>query len=447
MSAREPADLLIEARWLLPIGPANMVLEHHAVAVSGGCIRALGPAAQLRARFAPREHVVRERHALLPGLVNAHTYACHTLLRALPVHGPRLRWLEEIVAPMEERAMSADFVRDGTRLAVAEMLRAGITCFADLSLFPEEAARVAAAAHMRVAIGLPVADAPTPWAESATAHLAKAERLWDEYRADSRVTLYFAPLTRGALSETTLSRVRRVADELEARIAVHLGELRGAAGLAEFRGVRDGPPEARAVYAERPLQRLETLGLLRPGFTAIGSPGGPEELELLRRHGACLISCPQADLRLGASPAALAVLPEDRCGLGTDSALAAGTLDVLAEARAAALLGGLSAPEALRMATLGGATALGLAAHSGSIEPGKAADLTCLDLGASACGAAPPAAIPDAIVFAATRGQVSDVWTGGRAALSGGRLLGFDEEELAALPRHWAQRLRVEAAA
>ena len=447
MSTREPADLLIEARWLLPIAPVNTVLERHAVVVSGGRISALGPAAELRARFEPREHVVRERHALLPGLVNAHARTCHTLLRSLPVRGPRLRWLEEVVAPLEARAMSADFVRDGTRVGVAEMLRAGITCFADLSLFPEEAARVAAAAQIRAAIALPVADVPSAWAESATAHLAKAEALWDEYRADSRITLYFAPLTRPPLSDATLARVRRVADELDARIALHLGEIAGPAAHAELSGaVRDSAPETRPAYGRRTLQRLDALGMLRPGFTAIGAPGGgPEDLELLARRGACLVTCPQSDLRLGVPPASLQFLAEDRTGVGTDSAVAAGALDILAEARAAALLGALTAPQALRMATLGGATALGLAATIGSIEPGKAADLACVDLGA--CSGAALGQVAEAIVFAATRAQVSDVWSGGRAAVAGARLLAFDAEELGALPQRWAQRLRVEAAA
>jgi 5-methylthioadenosine/S-adenosylhomocysteine deaminase len=443
MSTRESAELLIEARWLLPIAPANTALEHHAVAVCGGRISALGPAAQLRARFEPRERVVRERHALLPGLVNAHTRACHTLLRGLPVRGPRWRWLTETLAPVEERCVSADFVRDGTRLGIAEMLRGGITCFADLSLFPEEAARAAAAAYMRAAIGLPVADAPTPWAESATAHLARAERLWDEYRADSRIGLYFAPLTAYGMSEALLTRLRRVADELDARVAVHLAELTGAAETADpGAGVQDG---ARAPRYEPALRRLHALGLLRPGFTAIGA-GSCEgaDLELLARHGASLIACPQADLRLGArSP--LASLEGNRTGLGTDSPLAAGALDLLAEARAAALHSALAAGEVLRMATLGGATALGLQAQIGSIEPGKAADLTCIDLGA--LSGQPATAIADAIVFGATRAQVSDVWTAGRLAVSGARLVGLDEEELAALPARWAQRVRMEAAA
>jgi 5-methylthioadenosine/S-adenosylhomocysteine deaminase len=442
MTIAEHAELLIEARWLLPVAPLNVALADHAVAIAGGRIAAVGPAAQLRGRFAGAERVVRARHALLPGLVNAHTTACHTLLRGLPVRGPRRRWFAEVLAPAERRCLSADFVRDGTRLGVAEMLRAGITCFADLSLLPEEAARAAAAAHVRAAIALPVADGATPWAEGATAHLARAERLWDEYRADARVSLFFAPLPAYGVSEATLARVRRVADELDARSAIHLADLEAACESARLTapGVEDvARPPSQA------LRWLHRLGMLRPGFTAIGAQGTERaELELALRHGVSLVACPQAELRLrGGAPLPSTTLTPT--ALGTDTPLAAGALDVLAEMRVAALLLAIPAAEALRAATLGGATALGLQAEIGSLEPGKAADLACVDLGAAA--AEPAAAIPDALVFGVTRGQISDVWSCGRLAVSAGRLLGFEAEELAAVAARWADRTGLEVAA
>ncbi len=444
----QPADLLIEPRWLLPVAPANTVLADHALAVSAGRILAVGPAAELRARYEARERLVRERHVLLPGLVNAHTRASHSLLRGLPVRAPRSLWLRETLGPLERRSLSADFVRDGTRLAIAEMLRAGITCFADLSFYPEEAARAAAAAHVRAVIGLPVAEGATPWAEGATAHLARAERLWDEYRSDSRIGLYFAPLTAAGLSaddEALLMRVRRVADELDARVAVHLGELAaqvpGAAGLRPAEGVEDS---TRLEPCGPVLRRLHAQGLLRPGFTAIGAGCcDGAGLALLARQGASLIACPQAELRLGEAP--LAALDAERTGLGTDSPAACGAFDMLAEARTLTLLGAVSGAQALRLATLGGAVALGLAAQIGSLEPGKAADLTCIDLGAQA--SLPAAALADAVLFAATRSDVSDVWTAGRLAVSGGRAVAFDAGELAELPARWGQRLGLEAAA
>jgi 5-methylthioadenosine/S-adenosylhomocysteine deaminase len=453
MSSADTGEFLIEPRWLLPVAPANAVFEGHAVAVSGGRILALGPAAELRQRYPTCARIVRERHALLPGLVNAHTRACHTLLRGLPVRGPRLRWLLETLAPLERRALSADLVRDGTRLAIAEMLRAGITCYADESPLPEESARVAAAAQVRALIGLPVTDAPSARAEDATAHLARAEALWDEYRNDARIGLYFAPQPVAGVSDETLARVRRVADELDARIVIHLEELpdcaahelpASVAARETSAGVADGATLARHAWGTRRVMHLQGLGLLRPGFAAIGALDCNEDgAQLLARHGAALIACPQAELRLQRSAR---LLPTARPGaLGTDTPAACYALDMLAEARSTALLYGFPALEALRLATLGGALALGLATQLGSIEPGKSADLACFDL--DACGCRPATDVAAAIVFGATRTQVSDVWSAGRAAVSGGRLRLFDEQELAAMASRWAQRLALEAAA
>jgi 5-methylthioadenosine/S-adenosylhomocysteine deaminase len=434
---REAIDLLIEPRWLLPMSAGGDVRGGYALAVDAGRIRALGPAAELRTRFAAREELRRSAHALLPGLVNAHTHLCHTLLRGLPVHAPRARWLRETLAPALAAALSPDFVRDGTRLGIAEMLRAGITCFADLSPYPEEAARVAAQAPVRASIGLPISEAAGPWAEGLTAHLARAERLWDEYASDARIRLYFAPQSPGAASETLLTRVRRVADELEARVTLDLSDAAALGGEYEVRD-GEGRPAADAAIA-----RLATLGLLRQGTAAIVTHSlGAAALARLAHHGAGLIGCPQADLRLGETTPAR--LPAARAGLGSASPAATGALDLIAECRAAALAGA-PALQALELATLGGARVLGLDEEIGSLEPGKAADFICVELDSLACR--PEAGVAEALVFAATRDKVSDVWCAGRAAVSGGRLLAFDEAELAALPHAWRRRLKLEAAA
>jgi 5-methylthioadenosine/S-adenosylhomocysteine deaminase len=422
----QAVDLLIEARWVLPMAPVNTVLEDHAVAVMSGRIVALGPVALMRAQFEARERVVRaDHHALLPGFVNAHTRAAMTLLRGLPVRGTRSQWLRHTVRVAEQRCMSPDFAREGTKLAIAEMLRAGITSFSDMYTFPAEAAQAASAARMRAAIGLPVADTPNVWAETTNAYFEKTEQLWDEYRADPWVCLYFAPQDAAEISDQTLVRVRRVADELDARVAM------------------ESPP----------LQRMHDLGLLRPGFTAIdirsltdeAQPNSlrPEDTDVVASTGIHVVACVQADLRLGGNTSPLAHLSSQHVtvGLGTGDPAAVGALDLLAEARTAALVnsGGLSADELLRTATLGGATAIGLGALTGSIEPGKFADLVCVDLNRLACR--PTLRVADSILFGATREQVSDVWTSGRAAVSGGHLLAFDEQELSALAQKWAQRV------
>ena len=429
MPRQESADLLIEARWVLPMAPVNTVLADHAVVVTDGRIVAVGPTDRMNARFEPTERVVRADHALLPGFVNAHTHASATLLRGIPA---------EAVASAERRYASPDFVRDGTQIAIAEMLQAGITCFADVTPFPESTARTASSARMRVAVGLPLSDQANAWAEGATEHLAKAEQLWDSYRSDPWVSLYFALPTPALVSDATLGRLRRVADELDARVAMPVQESAAAVH------------ESVARSGQRPLIRLQSLGLLRPGFTALHMTQlDQDDLPIAARNGVCVIACPQADLASATGHCPVARLESSgiTVGLGTAGPARGGALDILAEARAAALSGDadasgqarLTAASALWMATLGGASALGMSSLIGSIEPGKAADLVCLDLGTLACQ---PARHPqDTILFAATRAQASDVWTSGRAAVSARRLLAFDEREMLALARQWAGRV------
>ena len=458
----ETVDLLIDARWVLPIAPVNTALAQHAVAVTDGRVVAVGPTAQMAARFQAREHISRPNHALLPGFVNAHTRAATTLLRGASVEGPRSRWIRETLAPLEQRFASPDLVRDGTRLAIAEMLQAGITCFAATDLFPEEAARVASSARVRAAIGLPVGDSPTVWAESANEYFSKAEGLWDAYRADPWVGLYFGLGDSLSVADSTLSRLRRVADELDARVAMPVHE-----SAEEIR-------DSVARFGKRPLQRLQSLGLLRPGFTAIHATQlDATDVGALSRTGVCVVTCPQASLRLGAgiSPVALLESHGVPVGLGTDSAACAGALDLLAEARVAALFGGAAvsdgrasasaggapavgataaraamtggdAAAALRLATLGGAVALGMGSLVGSIEAGKAADFVCFDLGSLAFQ--PQVRVADAVLYSATRANACDVWTSGRRAVSDGRLLTFDVQEISALAQQWAERLRLE---
>ncbi|MGB6449276.1 MAG: amidohydrolase family protein [Steroidobacteraceae bacterium] len=425
----QSADLLIEARWVLPVAPEAAALAHHAVAIGEGRILAVGPAAELAARFTAREHITRPGHALLPGLVNAHTRAGRTLLRGRPARTSR---------QSDESWTTAELVRDSTQLAVAEMLLGGITSFATRDLYPEEVARVAASARMRASIGLPVAEGPTAWAESLTGHLDKAERLWDEYPSDPWVRFHFAPDAAHLLSDAALARVRTVADELDARLTLPVHETEHE--------IRDGV----ARHALSPIRRLAALGLLRPGFVALHlSRLEQAELELLARTGISAVACPQATLRRGLGLCRLTELLNRGIdvALGTGSPTAAFALDMLAEARTASLLASslegvrdaLGAERALALATLGGAAALGLKSLVGSIEPGKAADLIAIDLSSIACR--PEGSPAEAVLFAASRDRVSDVWINGSPRVAQGRLLAFDEQELLAVARRWEERL------
>jgi 5-methylthioadenosine/S-adenosylhomocysteine deaminase len=430
----EQIDTLITARWIIPIEPAGLVLENHAVAVHRGQVLAVLPAAQAQARFAAAESIERPRHVLLPGFVNAHTRAAMTLLRGAAESSSFDYWLNRQVRPLELRWMDAEYVRDGTELAVADMLTSGTTCFADLHLFPEVVAQAASAAKIRACIGLPVADVPSPWAGSANECLAKGIALHDEYRDDPLITTAMAP-DFDASADETLLRVRRAADELELPVTIRLIEARDLGSLGR----------------RQMLGRVEQVGLLSPLLTAVHVPElDDSEVAHLSRVGASVVHCSRAGLKLGLSECPVAMLKAHNVNLalGTDAAACSNDLSMLAELQSAALTARgitpspspIPAHEWLHAATLGGARALGLAEVTGSLVAGKWADLCCVDLSPAHTQ---PVYDPAAqLLFSASRDQVSDVWVAGRQLVQDGRLTAVDLEDVLRRAQYWQARIR-----
>jgi 5-methylthioadenosine/S-adenosylhomocysteine deaminase len=439
----EPVDTLVTARWVVPVEPAGRVLEDHAVALRGGRIVDVLPAAEARGRYDPGELVERPVHVLLPGLVNAHTHAAMVLLRGRAENLPLGRWLRATVWPLERRWVDPEYVRDGTTLAIAEMLRAGITCFADMHLWPDVVARTAAAAHMRASVGLVVTESATRWATAADEYIDRGMHLRDEYKGDPLISTHFAPHAPYSVSDATLARVRRLADELDLPVAMHLHET---AWEVE---------QSVQVHGRRPLARLAALGLASPQLLAIHmTQATAEDLDLLAEAGASVVHCPESNLKLGSGvcPVARLLGRGVRVALGTDGAASNNDLDLLAEARIAGLIsagvaatpGDLVATDLLRMATLEGARALGLGEVTGSIEPGKWADLCCIDLRAARSW---PVHDPvTAVIYAASAQQVSDTWVAGRRLLADGRLRYIDESAVLERAETWRERLDATAA-
>ena len=439
----EPVDTLICARWVLPVEPDGPVLEHHAVAIRAGRIVAIVPTSAARQSFAAAEVVERPSHVVLPGLVNAHTHAAMVLLRGRAENLPLGRWLRSTVWPLERRWVDPEYVRDGTTLAIAEMLRAGITCFADMHLWPDVVAQTAASLHMRASVGLVVTEAATRWAATADEYIDRGMHLRDEYKGDPLITTHFAPHAPYSASDATLTRVRRLADELDLPVAMHLHET---AWEVE---------QSVQAHGRRPLARLAALGLASPQLVAIHmTQTSAEDLDLLAESGASVVHCPESNLKLGSGicPVAQLLGRGVRVALGTDGAASNNDLDLLAEARIAGLVssgiaaspGDLVASDLLRMATLEGARALGLGEVTGSLEPGKWADLCCLDLRAARSW---PVHDPvTAVIYAASSQQVSDTWVAGRRLLAEGRLRTIDESAVLERAEAWRERLDATAA-
>ena len=434
----ESVDTIVTARWVVPVEPAGRVLEDHAVAIRGGRIVALLPVADALARYEATETLARPDHVLLPGLVNAHTHAAMVLLRGRAENLPLGRWLRSTVWPLERRWVDPDYVRDGTTLAIAEMLRAGITCFADMHLWPDVVARTAASLHVRASVGLVVSEAATRWAATADEYIDRGMHLRDEYRGDPLVSMHFAPHAPYSASDATLTRVRRLADELDLPVAMHLHETSWEV------------EQSVQTHGRRPLARLAALGLASPQLVAIHmTQVDASDMDLLAEAGASVVHCPESNLKLGSGvcPVARLLGRGVRVALGTDGAASNNDLDLLAEARIAGLLssgvaaspGDLVAADLLRMATLEGARALGLGEETGSLEPGKWADLCCVDLRAARSW---PVHDPlTALVYAASAQQVTDTFVAGRRLLADGHLRYLDEAAVLARAESWRERL------
>jgi 5-methylthioadenosine/S-adenosylhomocysteine deaminase len=387
------------------------VLEQHAVAVRDGKIEAVLPAQHAAARFPGYQEFELKDHVLMPGLVNAHTHAAMSLLRGLADDLPLMRWLEEHIWPAEGRHVSREFVRDGTLLACAEMLRGGITCFNDMYFFPDASLEAALAAGMRSVQGMIVIEFPSAYASDAADYLRRGLEVRDRSRDEPLASFCLAPHAPYTVSDASLRKISTLAAELDVPVHIHLHETKGEI------------ERSLAEHGVRPLERLARLGLVGPGLVAVhGVHLEDPEIEQLARQSASVVHCPSSNLKLASGFARVAKMLAAgvNVALGTDGAASNNRLDLFQEMRSAALLAkaaaedaqAMPAPAALRAATLAGARALGLEKVTGSIEPGKAADLIALDF--SAPELVPCYDVISHLVYAAGRENVSHVWVAGR---------------------------------
>ncbi len=435
----QACDTLILPHWCAPVAPPETVLEDHAVAIHDGRIVEVLPAAEARQKYRPGVVVARPHHLLIPGLVNAHTHAAMTLFRGIADDLPLERWLADGVWPNEKRWTSAEMVRDGTRHAIAEMLLSGVTCFSDQYFFPEVIASTAAECHMRAVIGTPVIDFATAWAKDGPEYLAKgAELVHDRYADDPLISSCFAPHSTYTVSDALFRELRVMADQLDVQVQIHLHET--------AHEVED----AVRTTGKRPLARLKELGFLNASLMAVHAVYlEDEEIHELAEAGVAVAHCPRSNLKLASGIARVVAMRAAgiTVALGTDGAASNNVLDMLGEMQTAALLAktvagnaaALTAPEALRMATLDGARALGLDDVTGSIAAGKWADLACVDL--MTLNSQPVYDPLSQLVYTARPEQVTDVWVAGRQLVDQRRLSGINENDVLRRSAEWHQRI------
>ena len=432
------ADTVIEARWVLPVEPARCVLRDHAVVINGGRIVALLPAAEARTNYSPKRHVVLAEHALIPGLINLHTHAAMTLLRGLADDLALMDWLEHHMWPAEMRHVSEEFVYDGARLACAEMLRGGVTCFNDMYFFPRATARAALEARMRAALGMIVVEFPSPYAADAQDYLNKGVALRDELKNEPLLNYCFAPHAPYTVSDRSLHQIATYAGELDLPVHMHVHET------------RQEIEQSLQQYHLRPLARLAEHGLLGPGLIAVHAIHLERgEIELLAQHGCHVAHCPSSNLKLASGFAQVTALLAAgiNVGLGTDGAASNNRLDLFGEMRLAALLAkgvsddatALPAWQALELATIRPARALGLERTIGTLQCGKCADIAAVRIAGAELA---PCYDPQShLVYAAGREHVSHVWVNGELVVDNGNLATIDTNEVLARAAFWREKL------
>lgn len=432
-------DTLIYTRWLIPVRPAKTLLENQAIALKDGKIEAIVDASLAEQQF-DAEHIVQlePQQVVLPGLINAHGHTAMTLMRGMADDYPLQTWLNDHIWPAEAKWVSEDFVSDGSQLAIAEMIRSGTTCFSDMYFFPEVTADAAIEAGIRTQLTFPIFNFPSAWGSGPDDYIHKGLQLRDKFKHSDLVNIVFGPHAPYTVDDETLNKVATYAFELDCQIQIHLHET------------QQEVDDAVKADGKRPVARMNDLGILSPRTQCVHMTAlNKEDIELIKATGSHVVHCPQSNLKLasGFTPIATLINEGVNVCLGTDGAASNNSLNLFAEMRTAALLAKAVAGDAssvndwqaLEMATINGAKALGIDAMTGSLEAGKAADLIAVDL--SALEQQPVYQPISQLVYTECGSQVTDSWIAGKQVLKAGKLTTLDSTLLKEQAQHWRDKM------
>lgn len=421
----ENIDLLISARWILPIAPGNQILEAHALAIRGEHIVDLLHLDEAKEKYYAEQYLNLKDHVLMPGLINAHTHTPMNLFRGLADDLQLLDWLQKHIWPAEKALINTESVQAGARLAIAEMLRGGTTCFNDHYFFHDTIAETAHKAGIRACVGVLVMSVPSEWAKDEKTYLARAKETLSQKEHRSLITWALAPHAPYTVSDTALREIKQLSDQYDLPIHMHIHET------------KDEIEQGLKEYGKRPLTRLHELGLLSRRLIAVHMTQlTPKEIELVHHRQTNVVHCPESNLKLasGIAPVAKLLKVGINVAIGTDSAASNNDLDLFGEMRTAVFTAKVSdadpthlpAEEVIKMATLNGAKALGLGDKIGSLEAGKFADVIAVDL--SSFLTQPVFNPISHLVYAINRLQVSEVWVAGKQLLRAGEFTKLDIE-------------------
>lgn len=430
---------ILSPEWLVPVIPRGLVLEKHSLVLQAERIEAVIPRDEAISRYPDAKETSLDNQLMVPGFINTHGHAAMTLLRGLVEDRHMMDWLTNWVWPIEGELVDEQFVYDGNRLAILEMIQSGTTCASDLYFFPEMTARAVTEMNFRAQITLPVLQFENSWAKNEDDHIHKGLAFRDSVKHNHLITTAFAPHAPYSVSDQGFEKIGLYAEQLDLPIHLHLHET---AQECE---------DSISDHGVRPIGRMQSLGILSARLQAVHMTQLREdEIDLLAQHGVQIAHCPESNMKLasGICPVEDLRAAGLNVALGTDGAASNNDLDIIQEARTAAMLAkavsgdatSLTVFDTLEMMTLSGARFLGLEGSIGSLEPGKLADITCIDLSAMALQ---PVYNPvSQLIYAATGREVSNVWIHGRQVLRDREALDMDISGIRAATLQWRDHIQ-----
>ncbi len=442
MICEKICDSIIHAKAIVTVNENNDILENHAMVIRDGFIIDLLPSDDANAHYTSEQTIKLPEHVIMPGLINAHGHAAMSLMRGLADDYPLMEWLEQHIWPTEGAFVSHEFVKDGTELAMAEMIKTGTTTFSDMYFFAEAAAEITDHVGMRAQFSTPIFDFPSAWGSGPDQYLSQATALATQYQDNRLIHIALGPHAPYTVSNETMNAVIDTAKQHQLAVQIHLHET-------AF--------EVETAVSEsgmRPIERLAELGLFNTDLQCVHMTTlNEQDIKTVAQAKASIIHCPESNLKLasGFAPIQQCIKAGINIALGTDGAASNNGLNLFSEMRTAALLAkavaadatAVDAHQAIRMATINGAKALGMDDTVGSLEIGKAADMIAIDF--SAIELQPLYHINSHIAYTHPADKVTHSWVNGKLLMQDRKLLGIDESHVIKRAQQWQQKLSAHA--
>ncbi len=430
-------ETIITPKWIMTL-EGDELLTDHSVVIGEDKIIDILPNENTSKKYPSATRIELPMQMLMPGFINCHGHAAMNLFKGLADDLPLMTWLEQHIWPAEAQWVNEEFVADGTKLAISEMLLSGTTCFSDMYFFPEVVSEVAVAMNMRAICYGPILDFPTPYGSGPDEYFTKILAAHDTFKHHSLIDIGFGPHAPYTVGDESLKKVRMLSDQLNMPIQIHLHET-------EFE-VNDAVENTN----KRPCLRLDELDFWGPDVQAVHvTQLNAQDKDTLSKKGVHVIHCPESNLKLasGFCPVFELQSSEINVALGTDGAASNNDLDMISEMHTTALLGkavsknaaALPALDVVKMATINGAIALGKEDQIGSIKVGKQADLISIDFSDISC--APMYDPISHLVYSASRHQVDHVWVAGHLQVKNKTLCHVNPAQLMEMAQQWADKI------